>query len=139
MHDPHTKGIGRARRTRNTALDLLKVAAFCFVVALHTVNPVDGMSTALNICARVGVPPFFAVSGYFAFGGEVEVISRRTARVTRIAAFGLVFYLAVSLVTAWGGGTNYTVELLTPQNLLNLIYFNAVPQAYHLWFLFARV
>ena len=104
MHDPHTKGIGRARRTRNTALDLLKVAAFCFVVALHTVNLVDGMSTALNICARVGVPLFFAVSGYFAFGGEVEVISRRTARVTRIAAFGLVFYLAVSLVTAWGGG-----------------------------------
>lgn len=37
------------------------------------------------------------------------------------------------------GGTNYTVELLTPQNLLNLIYFNAVPQAYHLWFLFALV
>lgn len=140
MHDPHTKSIGRARRTRNTALDLLKVAAFCFIVALHTVNPVDGMSTALNICARVGVPLFFAVSGYFAFGGEVELIGRRTARVARIAAFGLAFYLVVSLSTSWGGGfTNYTVELLTPQNLLNLIYFNAVPQAYHLWFLFALV
>lgn len=59
---------------RNLSLDILKLIAFVGVVGLHTVDPVGGVSTGLNICARIGVPVFFAVSGYFAAGSGVSVM-----------------------------------------------------------------
>lgn len=89
---------------RNFPLDILKLIAFIGVVGLHTVDPAGGVSTGLNVCARIGVPVFFAVSGYFAVGASVSVLWRRARRICVLLVFGLAFYAALSLVGLWGGG-----------------------------------
>lgn len=123
---------------RNFPLDILKLIAFIGVVGLHTVDPAGGVSTGLNVCARIGVPVFFAVSGYFAVGASVSVLWRRARRICVLLVFGLAFYAALSLVGLWGGdNAGFVEKMLDPSRIVNFLYFNYVPDAYHLWFLAA--
>lgn len=125
---------------RNQSLDVVKVLAFVCVVCLHTVTPDNFASTALNAASRVGVPVFFAVSGYFAAKSNPETLFRRTKHIGRILLGAILFYFAVSLAGVWDYSLKeYVKSIVLPTGIFNMLLLNQFSGAYHLWFLFALV
>ena len=125
---------------RNNTLDLLRIVAFCGVVALHTVSPDGPLSAGLNIASRFGVPFFFAVAGFFSLRAGRAKLRRRLAHVARIALAAVALYAVTAMVgltpsfEACCGGADYP---MLGSVLWNFFVWNAYPPAYPLWFLFA--
>ena len=128
-------------KIRNVFLDGVKVVAFVLVVFLHTVTIDDPASEVVECLARIAVPVFFAVSGYFACKAPLPVIARRMGRIALLTAVAVAFFAIVSYAGLWSTNSEPFLESMRDWKtwLFNFFVYNNIEYAYHLWFLIALV
>lgn len=70
---------------RDSGLDVIKVIACCFVVALHTINPDLGfINFAVFAVATIAIPCFFMINGYLMFQKETVTYAYVGKKIIRI-------------------------------------------------------
>ena len=88
----------KTKTTRNQAMECFKMLAAVLVVFIHVTFPGRAGSLVVSL-ARIGVPVFFAISGYFSF----QVHSDRLGK--RILHIGGLFVTAVAAAVILGSIT----------------------------------
>lgn len=118
-------------RERIMSFELMRVAAFILVVALHTI-PADGpLSRLLNVFARLSVPFFFSLSGFFLGKADERRLRGRFLATARICLACTVLYLVTALTGLTPPGE------ITPHTLKAFLLWNDFSPAFPLWYLFA--
>lgn len=113
------------------SFELMRVAAFLLVVALHTI-PADGpLSLSLNVFARLSVPFFFSLSGFFLGRMDGRGLRGRFLATARICLACAVLYLVTALVGLTPPGE------ISPHTLKAFLLWNDFSPAFPLWYLFA--
>lgn len=129
--------------TRNKGLDIARfIMAFC-VVCIHL--PFSGIvGGAIMTMTRAAVPFFFVVSGYFI--GDITKKNNRVKKqlvaISRITVIASLLYIGWYTFLAYYQSTGvkkYFSSTFNPNNLIKWIFFNDVPIAFHLWYLYAYV
>ena len=124
---------------RNKTLDILKIVAFAGVVYLHMATPTTSIEWLFNCLSRIGVPIFFAVSGFFSYNSNAKKILKRLKKILVLFAVSLCFYLLISILNIWGGSDAFFANLNNKSTYINFILFNQTGAVGHLWFLPALV
>lgn len=119
--------------SRNAAIDCMKYISAFLVVAIHIspLQSIHGMSDFVltRIIARIAVPFFFMVSGYFVLAGS----KRHNEKVLRFLRKTCLLYLtAIALYLPVNYYTGYFHEL-KPGTVLRDLFFDGI--FYHLWYL----
>lgn len=113
------------------ALDWFRLAAAFLVAAIH-ISPLENISmwgdlTLTRILARVAVPFFFMVTGYFVLAGrEWERVKEALVKNLRLYLIAIVIYLPVNRYA--GKLTGLTVGMVLKELLIQGTF-------YHLWYL----
>lgn len=121
-------------------MDLCKLIAAVMVILIHISLP-DKAGDIANCLARVAVPVFFAISGYFSFNINSEKIKRRALSILKIYAFAVAFYVAwqclrISLFLDVSVA-DYLTRSLTETRIAQWLIIGYNPFAGHLWYLHA--
>lgn len=115
-------------------LDLFRFLAAFLVISIH-VSPLSSLSPGADffltrILARLAVPFFFLVTGYFVLGRNTDGL--RSARVRRfLLKTGLLYLFSIVLYLPFGLYAGH-YEKLTAGVLLRMILFDGT--FYHLWY-----
>ena len=122
---------------RNYSLDTLKLICAILVIFIHTPQP-EIWKDCITPIIRCAVPIFFMISGYLTYGKNDlnSVIRKRILGQLKIFCWAFVLYLIISSMIN-GVDTFRTLhhQLAAPGFLL----FNAVPCAFHLWYILAYI
>ncbi len=120
-------------------LDWFRMAAAVLVVAIHT-SPLSSFNESADfiltrIIARIAVPFFFLITGFF-MGPEAEKKGWRCAakfgrKIGMIYGFSILLYLPLNLYTG------YFKEDFSAVKLLRDLFFNGT--FYHMWYLPAAI
>lgn len=117
-------------RSRRPALDRFRLAAAVLVVCIHT-GPLSSVSTGWDfwlcrVLARVAVPFFLMVSGYFLARSEWKSTGQflKKTALTYLAAVAL--YLPLNPYNGGYGPLEWVQKLLAEGTLYHLWYFPAV-------------
>lgn len=129
---------------RNSTIDALRLFAAFLVVFIHSgIHGLDGrvgaLGTFILVFARLAVPFFFVVSGYFLYSDNYK---KQTARVCKsinklINIFILSSILYFIFFGWYFGSYSFTANLVTPMSLFNMIIFNHPIYNEALWFILA--
>lgn len=124
---------------RYATLDIFRLIAAFLIIAIHTSPFLSINETAdfiiVHIIARVAVPFFFIVTGYFLYlsmekGNKLSV--RRTLnKLIGIYLFGIILYLPLNLYGNYFNQTNLPFQVIK-----DLIFDGTF---YHLWYLPATI
>ena len=128
--------------TRNPYIGIVKFILSCMVVFIHFMLP-GIFGEVVNCLARIAVPFFFLVSGFYSYSKEASVLLRRLKR-------NLGFLIGFSLLyLLWGiikavfitqvGITAYLRDTFTFRALWQFIILGVNPFSNHLWFLSALI
>ena len=115
-------------------LDLFRFLAAFLVISIH-VSPLSSLSSGADffltrILARLAVPFFFLVTGYFVLGRNTDGL--RSARVRRfLLKTGLLYLFSIVLYLPFGLYAGH-YEKLTAGVLLRMLLFDGT--FYHLWY-----
>lgn len=119
--------------SRNAAIDCMKYISAFLVVAIHIspLQSIHGMSDFIltRIVARIAVPFFFMVSGYFVLSGSKrhnEKVLRFLKKTCLLYLAAMVLYLPVNYYTGY-------FHELKAGTVLRDIFFDGT--FYHLWYL----
>ena len=131
---------GVKTKGRNEAIECCRLLLSVMVVFIHCQFP-GTFGQWMNCLARAGVPFFFMVSGYFAYGAGEQVMRRRVVSAAKlnIVATGL-FVLWGAYKTRYldyGSIKGWLSWVLSPQSLSNWLVVNVNPFGGHLWYLSA--
>lgn len=122
-------------------LDYFKIAAALLIVAIHT-SPLSSFSAVADflltrIVARIAVPFFLMVTGYFVLPGcmfdgsaDNHVLLRFIKRTALLYAVATIIYLPVNIYAGHYKG-------LSMLSVLRMIFFDGT--FYHLWYLPASI
>jgi peptidoglycan/LPS O-acetylase OafA/YrhL len=115
------------------------------VVCIHFHFPVGG--EIVDVWARIAVPLFFMIAGFFMFSNNPDVVRSRIRktipRILEIAIFALLLYIVIGVPRSYvgektGGALLYFSELLSLKSIVKLVVFNTPDViSTHLWYLFA--
>lgn len=84
---------GRTRRKQNRCLNCEKGIACLLVIVLHCEFPTF-IGSIINIVARIGVPLFFIISGFFLYSGDYDKVARRLPlKIKRTINIVIVYYV----------------------------------------------
>lgn len=113
------------------ALDGARLAAALLVVAIHT-GPLESFTATGNLLltrgiARLAVPFFFAVSGFFLLSQDSRRLKTFVKHTALLYGAATLLYFPVALYTGY-----FSSQEFLPQ-LLNALLFDGV--FYHLWYL----
>ena len=128
---------------RNCAVDLLKFILAGLVVFIHV--PFDGESgEIIKTVARVAVPCFFMISGFFCYGKSRTDVIRQIRKITLLAVYSvLVYFVVCCLVLCCYQGHDFRVVFsdISPGRLVKMLLVQAVPSTLggHLWYLLALI
>ncbi len=127
-------------KTRNQALDIVKLIGACFVIFIH-IRFAGDLGKVMECLARFAVPFFFASAGYFCFRQEALVIKRRMWRILKILAAASAVYLIWGMISL-GNGYNtdladFFAQRLTVGAIARFLFLDCNPFGGHLWFLSA--
>ena len=129
------------RKQRNLSLEWIKLGAAVLVVFIHI--PMAGTAGGVAKClARCGVPLFFAISGYYAFGAGAERLFQRLLHSLRLMLGANLLYLLFECWEVRAKGweiAGYLKKTLTLQALAKVLITGESPFMFHLWFLSALV
>lgn len=125
-------------KTYNPYLDIVKFILANMVVCIHFVLP-GQFGEAVDCIARVAVPFFFMVSGFYSFNCDNRILWRRFLRNT-------VLLVSITLVYAlWGvwktkfilneGIKNFLSEKLNVATGTDFVLYSINPFSNHLWFI----
>lgn len=123
---------------RNQFMECAKLIASFFVVFIHV--PFPGELGGLVACiARMAVPMFFAISGYFSFQLSSQKIEKRMKHIVWLILIGsLVRVAEIYMVTdLLDGGLLAAVKCFFPDisTLATYFFLNESPFGMHLWYL----
>ena len=112
------------------ALDRFRLAAAVLVVCIHT-GPLDSLSPTADffltrVLARVAVPFFFMVSGYFLAKGQWKHTGRFLRKTLLTYLIAVVLYLPLNWYNGGYTPLEWVKKLLADGTLYHLWYFPAV-------------
>ena len=134
----------KLKQGENRNLYTLEGIACLSVITIHIGYP-GFIGIIINVLARLAVPLFFIVSGFFLGNIDKNTISKldhKICRIFKLSLYATIFYWCwgmilhclllkeISLFT-------WFKSLVTVKNIVALIVLNSVPVGGHLWFLFA--
>lgn len=128
----------------NKALYTLEGIA-CILIVIHHCNFPGILGFALDTIARIGVPIFFMVSGYFNYNSDSKRIKNKIFKQLKLFALIYLFYIIycnIENILINGKETilNYNMQIFTIRHLIWFILSNRLFEiAIHLWFLPALV
>lgn len=133
--------MSQSAKNRNLSMEIVKLAAACFVVLIHAPFP-GRLGEAAACLGRFAVPFFFAVSGYFSFGIGEETIKKRIGHMGKLHLITAALSVAVGCGLAALAGENVLVYLrwhMLPdlRGLLRMLLLQVNPYGGHLWYLTA--
>ena len=131
------RAVGAKSYQRNNAFDYVRVLAFCGVVALHVVTPDALFSVGMNVLARLAVPFFFSLAGFFSLGIPAKKLLQRIVSTARLCLIGIVLYTITAILGITPGIDEFLAADGIGRLISNFIIWNSYPTAYPLWFLFA--
>jgi peptidoglycan/LPS O-acetylase OafA/YrhL len=132
---------------RIPSIDAYRALLSFLIVCIHSEFPSVGGDVVVTI-ARIAVPSFFVISGYFMFTNSVpEFIIRNTNAIKRmllILFLTSVSFLIMNVIQSYidefrGGIYGYFSKILTVKMLVKFILFNVNPLSEPLWYLLAYV
>lgn len=123
------------RRKRN--LDVVKLLCAFFVVCIHMPFP-DELSTVILPLARMAVPVFFMITGFFY--RRVKENGREKQqfiKVLKLTVFANMVYFVWGLLFSFitGSPAQYITQTLNGSSLLRFLLLNESPFEIHLWYL----
>lgn len=138
---------------RNLTIDVMRIVLAILVVYLHIDNYLyirSGMSPAATVVdnyiivlARLAVPMFFAISGYYFYkkkqSDEDRAAIKNIKHLFLILMGGCILYLIGSIAL---NGAGETVQPITSRNLFLFAFFNRtaiVANSGILWFILALI
>lgn len=118
-------------------IDVLKAACAFLIVCIHVPFPGE-FGAYITALARIGVPIFFMITGYFY--SDVVKKSREVGQIKKILKLiieGNLLYLVLNLfsVIFKGGGMGAFLRQFSFNSLLKFLLFNDSPFKGHLWYL----
>ena len=123
-------------QTRSNAIDILKAFCAFLIVCIHIPFPgIFGMH--IVTLARIAVPIFFMISGYFysdiiTRNGEV----RQIKKIFRLLlAANLIYVLWKVLLSIIWNDESFFQDTFSMKNLFQFLMFNESPFNGHLWYL----
>lgn len=130
----------KSRKTRNQAIECVRLLAAVSVVIVHC-QPPGVLGTLIDCLARFSVPFFFAVTGYFSYGANESTIRKRTGHILKLNVSATLFYLL------WGmfrekyiyglGRMPWLLETFSAERLTRWVLGSTNPLSLHLWYLSA--
>ena len=124
------------------SLYLLKFVLALLIVCIHMQPFFSQKAIAIVIpLARIGVPSFFMISGYFFYrkycNRDYAYVRRQLLKILKITLIGTLVYLAYAFFT---NGLSATLNpLATLKTWRALFLFNVPIAGGHLWYLFAYI
>ena len=141
-------------KQRNLAIDIIRLGLAALIVYMHVADGLMFRNNALNanasiidfcilVAARLAVPTFFAISGYYFFkkkqSDEYLSAVKNMKRLFLLFMGGLTICFIVSLLL---NGFHRTASIVTPSGLFIATFFNRifiVDYAGPLWFILALI
>lgn len=123
---------------RNKTIDQSRLIAAALVILIH--SPLPGVvGNIIESVARIAVPFFFMVSGYFAFGLERDRLKRQTVKTLKLLIWSVAVYFAWELLWSLYKGTTVTVlkTYFSLETLFETFVLNTGTLLGHLWFVLA--
>lgn len=127
---------------RMQSIECFRLLSSILIVIAHC-TAMEGFGMAINCLARVTVPYFFVVSGYFSYNARESTIRKRFWSVLKLNIFANVLYLL------WDGYhrgfrdlksmAEWSVYLCSGKNLMKTLFLNDSPIRNYLWYLHAIV
>lgn len=123
-------------KERNQAVDLIKIIAMCMVVALHTTrlfddNGLHGPAFVAYYTSDIGIPLFFAVSGYLLLGRDNSTYSYVWRKLWHIVRFVLIFSTLMWCVHLVHN--SYPVSDILPDFYCSIVQGGHNPVLWFLW------
>lgn len=92
---------------RNQAIECCRLLAAIGVVFIHVLFP-GQLGSMVNCLAKLAVPFFFAISGYYSFNADVSRLRNRTRTILKL------YVLAVILSLSWGFFREIVIRGISP-------------------------
>lgn len=133
---------------RIMGIDILRCVAAFLVVAIHfsghpqisSIN--DWISHICTAEARIAVPIFFMITGYFyPYLIDSKRLPYQLKKLLFLAIGATFFYIVCELIGAYisGSFTKHVNLIFSYKTLLKLLIFNITPGAGHLWFFYSMI
>ena len=122
---------------RYEGFDISKCIAAFLVICIHQPFPGEVGKCVVSI-ARVGVPIFFMITGYFynsIMQRKYEMIQIKKILFLFISANVFYFILNLLLMIFKGSVVQYLNNCFTFKNIFLFVFFNESPFGGHLWYL----
>lgn len=127
-------------KTYNPYLDIIKFVLANMVVCIHFVIP-GQIGDAIDCLARVAVPFFFIVSGYYSYNCETRVLFRRFGKnLLFLTGFSLLYFIWGIWNTVYVSGgdfSSYFHDKINRTTAVDFLLYGINPFSNHLWFLHA--
>lgn len=128
---------------RYYSIDTMKILASFLVVCIHV--PFSGMEgELLKTFARISVPFFFMVSGFFMpnkktlnFENKIKLKIKNIFTLVILTNLGYFFLNLLISINKGNNVHDYFFDVFSKTNLLKLFVFNVSPFSEHLWYIWA--
>ncbi len=123
---------------RNKLLDQIRFFAAILVILIHTPFP-GVIGQGFEAVARIAVPIFFMVSGFYAFGKSKEQLLKSAKKTAVLLLWSVALYFVWGVLwSVYKGNTvAYLKNYFSLNSLVDTIFFNNGVILGHLWFLLA--
>ena len=128
-------------KVRNSSLNILKAICCILIVFNHCKFP-SVFGKLLENYARIGVPVFFLISGYYLNGNSKEKIKSKIWKNMKLLFFSCIIYLLLNCIRYFvdkEATIGYFRCFINVKNILDFIFFNVNPFWGHLWFIHALI
>ena len=128
-------------KVRNSSLNILKAICCILIVFNHCKFP-SVFGKLLENYARIGVPIFFLISGYYLNGNSKEKIKSKIWKNMKLLFFSCIIYLLLNCIRYFvdkEATIGYFRCFINVKNILDFIFFNVNPFWGHLWFIHALI
>lgn len=124
--------------TRNQSMECFKMIAAMVVVLLHQSFP-GQLGTVVSVVGSIAVPMFFAITGYFNYGADRQVVLRRLKHLLRLYLIVIVTTVVCGVVSTElrGGSTIAFLRTFPPdlEEIMRLLLLHQDPRNAQLWYL----
>jgi surface polysaccharide O-acyltransferase-like enzyme len=147
---PITQGLNHlkvVKDQRNKSIDSYRLLLAFLVVCIHC-DLVGFFYGCIDVIARIAVPSFFLISGFFMFNRDIHVFRKHVKltinRLLRIFLLASVFYLIFGMVSTFVGEIkvsihSYLSEIFSFKSIVKLVIFNVPIYCVPLWYLLAYI
>lgn len=124
---------------RDVGIDVLKCVCALFVVIIHAPFHIH-LAPYMVALARVAVPIFFVITGYyFPLMEKKRSVRKHLQKIGILAIVSCTFYFLLHVGYLNPHPQRYLHNLIPPHSIINFLCFNACPVEGHLWYFFALV